>query len=279
MTKSLLIINPRSGSFDEALVAQLETLLADAGQPISRKLALGEADLPTAQAASAEGLDLIIILSGDGSISAAADALAGWDGTVLVLPGGTMNLLAGALHGDLAPLDIVQAWLAGTGARLRVPMIRAGEITAYAGIIAGPTALWGDVREDLRNLDLAALGASVPRALGATLDDTGVRLAGQDAQFPAIYLEPSQTGIEVYGIQAASAADLFRHGLAWLQGDFRDGPSERLGNHRALTLSATHARLDMLVDGEQRALHGPLDARLEPSPVQFHAAQGAVIWR
>lgn len=274
MTKSLFIINPRSGSFDEALVADLEALLADAGQPVGRKLALGDEELPTAQAAQAEGLDLIIILSGDGSISAAADALAGWDGTLLILPGGTMNLLCGALHGDLSAPDTVRAWLAGTGKRLRVPTIRAGDITAYAGIVAGPTALWGDVREDLRNLDLAALGASVPRALGATLDETGVRLAGEAARFPAIYLEPSPAGIEAYGIEAASAADLFKHGLAWLQGDFRNGPSERLGSHKALTLEATHQRLDMLVDGEKCALRGPLKARLEPSPVHFHAAQG-----
>ncbi len=279
MTKSLLIINPRSGSFDEALVADIETLLADAGQPIGRKLALGDEDLPDAQSARAEGLDLIIILSGDGSISAAADALAGWDGTLLILPGGTMNLLCGALHGNLDAPDIVRAWLTGDGERLRVPMIRAGDITAYAGIVAGPTALWGDVRENLRNLDLAALGASVPRALTATLDETGVRLAGEPAQFPAIYLEPSSAGIEAYGIQATSAADLFKHGLAWLQGDFRDGPSERLGSHKELTLEATHARLDMLIDGEKRALHGSLDARLELSPVHFYSAQGAVIWR
>lgn len=277
MTNSLLIINPRSGSYDAALVAEIEALFAEAGQPIGRTLALGDEDLPSAEAARAEGL--IIILSGDGSISAAADALAGWGGTLLILPGGTMNLLCGALHGDLSAPDIVRAWLAEDGKRLRVPMIRAGDITAYAGIVAGPTALWGDVREDLRNLDFAALGASVPRALGATLDDSGVRLAGHETPFPAIYLEPSQAGIEAYGIQAASAADLFKHGLAWLQGDFRDGPSERLGCHEVLVLAATHGRLDMLVDGEKRALHGPLDARLERSGVHFYAAQGAVVWR
>jgi len=279
MTRSLFITNPRSGSYGEALVAELEALFADAGQPFGRTLALGEEDLPSADAARAEGLDLIVILSGDGSISAAADALAGWDGTLLVLPGGTMNLLAGALHGDRTAPDIARSWLAGEGKRLRVPMIRASDVTAYAGIVAGPTALWGDVREDMRNLDFAALAGSVPRALGATLDESGVRIAGQEAQFPAIYLEPSEAGIEAYGILADSAADLFKHGLAWLQGDFRDGPSERLGRHKALVLEATHNRLDMLVDGEKRALRGKLEARLEPSAVQFYAAQGAVVWR
>jgi len=279
MTASLLIYNERSGGFDAALIDELEALFAQAGRPITRKQALGEGDLLTADEARKEGLDLIIVLSGDGSISAAADALEGWEGTLLILPGGTMNLLSGALHGDLSAPDIASAWLADEGERLRVPMIRAGKLTAYAGIVAGPTALWGDVREDLRNLDIAALGESVPRALSATLDETGVRIEGQTAQFPAIYLEPSPDGICAYGIQASGAADLFKHGVAWLKGDFRDGPSEPLGSHDALDLTATNNAMEMLVDGERRSLEGALKAQLTPSGVHFYAAQGAVIWR
>ncbi len=279
MTESLIIYNERSGSFSATLVAELEALFAEAGRPIGRKHALGDGGPFTADEARAAGLDLIIILSGDGSISAAADALDGWDGTLLVLPGGTMNLLSHALHGDLSAQDIARAWLADKGARLRIPMIRAGELTAYAGIVAGPTALWGDVREDMRNLDLAALGESVPRALTATLDETGVRIEGQSAQFPAIYLEPSQKGIRAHGIHASNAADLFRHGLAWLKGDFREGPSEGLGYHEALVLIATHGTIDMLVDGERCASQKPLHAMLAPSGVHFYSAQGAVLWQ
>jgi hypothetical protein len=279
MTDSLLIYNERSGSYSPALVAELEALFAGAGRPIGRTLALGQGDLPTAQEAHAAGLDLIIILSGDGSISAATDALDGWGGTLLILPGGTMNLISHAIHGPLSAPEIVRAWLDGEGTRLRIPMIRANGLTAYAGIVAGPTALWGDVREDMRNLDLASLGESVPRALSATLDESGVRIDGQTDLFPAIYLEPSSDGIQAFGVQAANMGDLLRHGLAWLKGDFREGPSEPLGCHDVLDLTASHGTMDMLVDGERRALEGTLHACSDLSGVHFHAVRGEIVWR
>jgi hypothetical protein len=280
MTRSLLIVNERSGSFDPALVEALEQRFVQAGSPLGRRLVLGKEDLPDAASATAQGLDLIVILTGDGTVSSAADALAGWDGTLLVLPGGTMNLLSHALHGALGAEAIVEAYLAGEGTALTVPMIRAGALTAYCGVIAGPTALWGDVREDLRNGDLASLGETVPRALNATLKAPGVRLEGEDEEeFPALYLEPWQDGIHAYGIQAAGAGDLLRHGLAWLKGDFREGPSRIVSVETDLGVLTGGERLELLVDGEREDAAAPLRARWAQSPVHFHSVRGAHRWR
>lgn len=279
MTRSLFIVNERSGSFDPALVEALEAQFAQAGSPLGRRLMLGEEDLPDAAIAKAQGLDLIVILTGDGTVSSAADALAGWDGTLLVLPGGTMNLLSNALHGTRGAEEIVAAYLAGQGKALSVPMIRAGGFTAYCGIIAGPTALWGDVREDLRNRDLASLGETVPRALNATLKAPGVRVDGEEEEFPALYLEPWQDGIHAYGIQAAGAGDLLRHGLAWLKGDFREGPSRIVGVESDLRVLTAGERLELLVDGEREDAVAPLRARWAQSPVHFHSVRGAYSWR
>lgn len=279
MTNSLLIVNERSGSFDAALAARIEALFREAGRPFARRLALGDAALPDAAAADKEGLGLVVILSGDGSISAAANALAGWEGDLLVLPGGTMNLLARALHGDLGAPEIAEAWLAGRGRAFPVPTIRAGEATAYCGIMAGPTALWGDVREDLRNRDLASLGETIPRALGATFDAPGVRIAGQAQEFPAIYLEPWPDGIHGYGVQASGAGDLVRHGFAWLKGDFRDGPLEPIAVADALDLESDGRQMELLVDGERGDAPAPLRARAVRSGVRFHSVRGELAWR
>lgn len=276
MTGSLFIRNERSGSYDPALVATLEARFADAGRPITARRNLGEDGPPDAQAAA--GCDLAVILSGDGSVSATADALAGWPGTLLVLPGGTMNLLVQALHGPLTAEQIVEAYLAGKGASVPVPTIRCEAFTAYAGVMAGPTALWGDVREDLRNRDLASLGETVPRALAATFDAPGVSLSGTEADFPAIYLEPWPDGIHARGIQAGGAGDLLRHGLAWLGGDFRNGPAEEIAIADALTLVTPSGRLELLVDGERDMAPAPLSLRQEPSDVRFHAVKGCFDW-
>lgn len=274
-----LIYNDRSGRCDPALLAEIEALFAQAGRPMARRIALCEGLLPGASAARAEGVGLIVVLSGDGSTSAVADALQGWDGTLLVLPGGTMNLLAHALHGARTPREIVRAWLDGEGAVLRVPVLRAGDLVAYTGIILGPSAAWAEVREDLRDRDVAALTADVPRALVATFREPGVAPMERDGDYPAIFVEPSLAGLRAYGIVASGAGDLFRHGWAWLSGDFREGPSEPLGAGPAMRFRGHGDHIDLLVDGEKEEAASPIEIRADRSAVRFYAAQGEVGWR
>jgi len=279
MRTDWLIINPRSGSYDAALVETIGTHAAQAGKPLARVIALGDEDLPDRAAVEAAGVDRIMILTGDGTVSALATALEGWDGELLVLPGGTMNLLAHALHGDAEALPIVHAALAGTAKGVTIPVIVGPDIRAYAGIVAGPTSAWGEVREDMRNLDLAALAQSVPNALGATLAEGGMTIEGQAAHYTAIYLEPASEGIRAYGILAEHAGHLLAHGWAWVTGDFREGPSEPLPVAGALVLrNEGDAAIDLLVDGEKRPGTNPLSLRHEQSALRFPSLLGRVDW-
>lgn len=277
MGQTLLIYNERSGSCDPAVLVEIEQMFMQAGKPIHRKLDISDGSLPGP--ADAAAFDLIVILSGDGSMAAVADALGDWEGTLLVLPGGTMNLLSRALHGERTPTDIVEAYLKGEGSSLHVPVLRSGKLAAYTGIIIGPSAAWGDVREDLRNLDVAALATNVPKAISATLNEPGVTIEGREGDYPAIFIEPSLTGVRAYGILASGAGDLFRHGWAWLQGDFRDGPSESLGIAPSMRFRAQGDRLDLLIDGEKADGDNPFDVHIGPSAVRFYAAQGEFAWR
>ena len=279
MTDSLFIFNERSGSYDPALVAEIEQLFAQGEWPLSSVRDIGEAPLPDAARAKAENLGLIVVLSGDGTLAAVADSLTGWEGTLLILPGGTMNLLSRTLHGDRTAQEIVRAYLDGQGSVLRPPVIRADDITAYTGIIVGPTAAWGNVREALRNLDLTALADQVPAALAATFDSPGVTLEGEEQDYPAIFVEPSLAGLRAYGVLAAGAGDLFRHGWAWLAGDFRDGPSEPLGKAAHFKMCSDGETLDLLVDGEKADTQSPLEMTLGRAGVHFFAAQGEKGWR
>ena len=279
MNESLFIYNERSGSCDPALVAEIEQLFERSGWPLGSVRAMGDQPLPDARSLRAERVGLAVVLSGDGSLSAVAQALDGWDGTLLALPGGTMNLLAHALHGDLDALEVVQAYLDGRGSVLRTPIIRAGSIAAYTGLIAGPTAAWGEVREALRNRDIAALAEEVPNALSATFEHPGVALEGDDTVYPAIFVEPGVKGLRAYGVLASGAGDLFRHGWAWLAGDFRDGPSEPLGLSPTISLRTEARSLDLLVDGEKAEAGNALELHIARSGVRFFAAQGETAWR
>jgi len=280
MTTSWMIINPRSGSYDADLVEAIEARFAQAGQPIARTIALGEEDLPDRAAIEAAGVERIMILTGDGTVSALATALEGWGGELLVLPGGTMNLLAHALHGDADAAAIVEGVIAGTARPVAVPIVTSGDITAYAGIVAGPTSAWGDVREDMRNLDVGALAQSVPRALSATLAEGAMEIDGQAGRYTAVYLEPSNAGVRPFGILAEDAGQLVAHGWAWVTGDFRNGPCDPLPVADELVLRSLDdgSGIDLLVDGEKAPGTNPMTVRLGRSSLRFLSLLGRADW-
>src|SRR3546814_9999791 len=70
---------------------------------------------------------------------------------ILPLPGGTLNLLSKALHGDRPAEDILADALAGRGRRLHPPIVRCDAGDAYITIVAGPATRWAEVRETLRS--------------------------------------------------------------------------------------------------------------------------------
>lgn len=263
------IYNPRSRTADEALARQIEDAFAKGGQPVARKLALGDDPLPAADDLREAGVTLLVELSGDGSINALASSLDGWEGALLVLPGGTMNLLSKTLHGDAAPLEIVERVLAGRCRRRTVPTIRHDGLIAYTGIIAGPTAAWGDVREDLRKGDLPALGQDAVHAVKATFDEPGVCVDGTEGDYPAIFIEPGEDALRVSAVRAAHAGDLLAHGWAWLMGDFRKGPFTPLEAAAEITLRSSGRRIELLVDGEQMKAGQPVTFSASRSTLEF----------
>lgn len=219
-------------------------------------IAIPEDSMPSAAQARAGNIDLIAIFAGDGTVSVAVDALEGWEGELLILPGGTMNLLSRKLHGDAEPEAIIEAAFSPAARRITLPVAEGCGVRSLVGIVAGPTAAWGDVREDLRKLDLGGLVESVPDALQETLQGEPVSVDGVEGQFQAIFIDPQEDALEANAINAATPAELLQHGWAWLRGDFRDGPQTPLLCARAITLHR-NGDIDLLVDGEQARVASP----------------------
>ena len=283
-------MNPASGSHDPALPNRLEAVAAAHGATISRTIRFPDEPLPTARQLDDAGVRRLVIHTGDGTINAAASALAGWSGALLVLPGGTLNLLARRLHGNAAPEAILEAALSGSARTSPIPMIAgidsATEIAALVGVFAGPTTAWGDVRETLRRRDLSGLAEAVPRALNQTFDGDQVRLDdGADGEadsesvsYPAIYAEPFASAdgpcLRLMGFLADGAAELFHHGFAWLGGDFRNGPNQSLGERKEAVIRCDGDSMGLLVDGERGHDGGRLMLRAVDSPLAFVATRG-----
>ncbi len=272
-----MVTNASSGSHDVGHIEAVERMFRGAGRPVSRRITIGESQLPKGEEAQAAGVGLVILHGGDGTISSAASALDGWDGDILVLPGGTMNLLSRALHGELPVEEIARQALEMPLPAAHIPTINGEGHCALAGIIAGPTTIWGDVREQARHVDIAALASTIPEALTETLSGDDIAVDGIDDCYQAIYLQPSGDGIAVRGVLARNAAELIAHGWAWLSGDFREGPHVTLGIVPELTLRGPRP-MGLLVDGEKKEGAAAMTFRRGTSCHRYLSCLGGARW-
>ena len=190
------------------------------------------------------------MFAGDGTINASVCALADWDGAILVVPGGTMNMLAKSLHGDADPAAIIAA-AHDRERRVALPFVEAGKHRALVGLIVGPAANWYRAREHIRAGTLASLWPAVRTAWRRTFGK-GVRLAGAPGfppQAQAAYVHPRGNGLAVMAIDARDFTSIA--GLGWnlITGDWVAAHAVTEIDTTRLTIAERHPVL-ALFDGE-----------------------------
>ncbi|MET7488480.1 diacylglycerol kinase family protein [Streptomyces sp. NPDC005538] len=124
-----LIFNPTvTGEADRE---KLRRVLEQHGHRAPEFIETTADDRGTGQAAGAvrDGATLVVVCGGDGTIRAAADALAGTDVPLVVVPCGTGNLLARNLGLPLTPTDALDAALSGTPHRIDLGRIEGDGLT------------------------------------------------------------------------------------------------------------------------------------------------------
>ena len=269
-SRPALICNTQSGGHDEAVREQIEMLCRDQGTPLVATFALPDGDIPDATELKLQRIDLLLVWTGDGTINAAATQAAGWDGAILVLPGGTLNLLSKALHGDRSAPGILTDALQGKMRRSAIPTIRSDTGTAFITVVAGPATRWAEVRETMRQDGIIEASRAAPEALDEMMNAPGVRVGADGKAYPAVILTPTPTGIRADGILTEGTGDVLRHGLAWLGGDFRDGPSEPIATGVTLALESDET-ICLEFDGELREMASPARFSIGTSAVDFVA--------
>ncbi|WP_375398330.1 diacylglycerol/lipid kinase family protein [uncultured Sphingomonas sp.] len=221
MHKLWLITNPHSGSSDAQKAEAIVAVCIEAGLEMVGRTDFPDDTLPKPAALDKAGADTVLLFAGDGTINAAVCALAEWDGAILILPGGTMNMLARMLHESLDPAEIVGLAHAA-GKRIALPYVEAGPHRALVGLILGPAASWYRAREIVRKGKIKGLFASMRGAWRRTFGH-GIRVTGAPGlthHAQAVLVRADADGLEVAAIDARDFRAIAELGWSWMTGDW-----------------------------------------------------------
>lgn len=273
-----VVVNPASGSAGPDAVAEAERILAEQGVAGS-VTAPGDEGLEACLQAAIDGRpDLLVIVAGDGTARAGAE-MAGPKGPLVApLPGGTMNMLPGALYGardwKTALVDILTDGV--------IKPVSGGEIDGrafYVAAILGSPALWAEAREAAREGDI---GRAIDRAKRAFRRAFSGRLrfvlgAGPPAKAEALALmcpvvskamDDKDGYLEAAAIDPGGALEIFRLGFRAALGDWRADQAVAVTCIRAGRAWAGR-KIPAVLDGEPTLLGSVVDFRFKP--VAFRA--------
>lgn len=222
MQKLWFITNPNSGTATRAKCEALEAVFAERGLELVKRTEFPDEKLPSAEKLDAAGVDTVVLFAGDGTINAALCALAEWKGDFLILPGGTMNLLAKTLHAETDPQKIIHA-AHMEKRRVALPFVEAGKHRAFVGLILGPAAAWARAREAMRKGRIGRMLSAVRSAWRRTFDRRGIRVEGAPAlgdHYQAVFVFPHLDGLDVAAVDAREWKSIAQLGWDWVTGDW-----------------------------------------------------------
>jgi diacylglycerol kinase family enzyme len=268
----IAVVNPKAGSVGEGAAEELMAILGERGVS-GRVLAVSAPDELGAdlQRAAEDGIDAAIILGGDGTARTAAE-LAGPDGVPLILlPGGTMNVLPHALYGPLN-WQAALARALDEGHAQDLPGARAGDHLFFVAAMFGSPALAATAREAIREgkivaaVDRArfAMRRAFGRRLRARADHAPLRRTEAAAVIaPLVAQGPGLDRMETAYLDPAGALSAFRLGVGALTGGWRKDPSVEL----AVCTSADiygRGEVPAILDGEQAAMSAHVRIEVVP---------------
>ena len=251
-----LIYNEASGSNDRDALQAVGEALQNAGFAIAGRTCFPHDEAPDAARLDGGGIGTVVVFAGDGTIHTIVTGLFGWSGKILVLPGGTMNMLSHRLHGDVPADEIVARWGRGEAVPVRPPILTNGRAYGLTGALAGPGVAWNEVREAMRHTAVSEMASATVDAIVESVKGEYVVCVGLEAIRPdgyvALSLVPEAEGVAVKGYYAAAPGDFLAQLGALLQRNYRKGPHDMLGVHPAVRIASPDGQpMGLLMDGEE----------------------------
>jgi diacylglycerol kinase family enzyme len=267
--KALLLVNEMAGGVERADAEKLVGALHGAG--IDEYALISAEHMSPALFARAADFDVIIVLGGDGTARAAA-ALAPRDGPPLILlPGGTLNILPRALYGERAWPEALAAALE-RGEVTRLTAGRANGEPFYVAALFGAPTLLARAREAMREgRPLRAwrrLGHAMERMFSRQLRARPDREPMRKAEAvgvlcPAFSGGISSDDLEWVRLDARPLIDLARVSLRALTAGWRTDSSIEIGRCRSSDIVSLGV-IPATLDGEPRTFLSRVRVTYDP---------------
>lgn len=279
--KALVFFNEKAGSVGpndrEKLVEALNTV------EIGQYALIDAAEISRDLFKHAKDFDVIIVLGGDGTARAAAELAPRDCPPLVLLPGGTLNILPKALYGDLAWPEALAAAV-DRGVVKRLPVGRANGEAFYVAALFGGTTQLVHVREAVREGKPLTAWRRLRIAMRRSFNRSLHARAGRDrmTKTEAIgVLLPSFSGgleaddLEWVRLEARHFLDLARVSLRAITAGWRNDPAIEIRRCRTGDVDAAFGYVHATLDGEPRRFysrvhikydsHGPSVLALEQS--------------
>ena len=226
--RALILFNEKAGSLSAGDGEKLIEAVKAAG--IENFKLLGPEKMTPQVFARARDFDVMIVLGGDGTARAAAELMPRDGPPLMLLAGGTLNVLPRALYGDLAwPAALAAALERGVVRRL--PMGKANGVPFFVGALFGAPAILARAREAVREGRFVAawrglrhyMQRSFARRLHAGCDGKRLRRSEAIAVLCGAFTgELSADGLEWVRFDAKGPSDIARLGLKALSQAWRE---------------------------------------------------------
>lgn len=152
--KTIALYNPNSGSVSADGGERLKDVLERNGIRGAEIVATDGSDfVGQLNKLAAQQPDLFVVWGGDGTLKGALETVGQVTPNLLLLAGGTMNLLPKAIHGDKT-WDQTIADVIRSPKRMKLPAGKADEELFFCAMLAGAPARFAEARESLRRGDL-----------------------------------------------------------------------------------------------------------------------------
>jgi diacylglycerol kinase family enzyme len=259
--KTIALYNPASGSVTADGGDKLRIALEEAGVRGAYLVELDREDCETQlkEFAAAEP-DLFVVWGGDGTLRTAL-TLAGQTPNLLLLPGGTMNLLTKSIHGDKPWDTVLKDVLAGPKRKV-LPAGKVNDEHFYCAMLAGGPTRLAEAREALRRGELVKAAVEARAALD-TLNTLNLEARYRDGYtFERASLPPtSMIGVlvgplardadmEVAALTESTPGAALNVIWSSFVSDWRSAPGVTIAPARSLVIESGDDAIPVIVDGE-----------------------------